>query len=73
MGGRGRSGELSKQSQGGGGFRSSGSSSRNNSRGSSSDDFTRKGVGDKLGVVGQYKRGRKSTDNEFFKKRKNRK
>ena len=60
MGSRGQTGKTEKQKQGGGGGSAGGGTSRltdNQRRGN--DDFTLRGIGDKINVVGQHKRGRK--------------
>jgi len=74
MGSRGQAGKTEKQRQGGSGGSRGRSAVGGGGEGyRQSDDFTRRGVGDKIGVVGQHKRGRKSTGNEYYKKRKKRK
>lgn len=77
MGSRGATGGTEKthqkgRSEGGGyqGRRGSGSRSElteNQKRGN--DDFTRRGLGDKMGIVGQFRRGHKTNENEYYKKR----
>ena len=72
MGGRGQTSSTTKQKQGGGqtagGGVGSSSSKLTSNQKRGNDDFSRRGVGDKMGVVGQGKRGRKSKGNEFYKK-----
>ena len=79
MGSRGATGRTEKtrqrrgRTEGGGnqgGRGGSGSGERrtdNQKRGN--DDFTRRGIGDAMTIVGQFKRGHKTTENEYYKKR----